>query len=191
MAYKGCYTTAGVSCLMRRSTSCSPASHTGQQRICVVLFPSHLTFVSLLQYAPRGTTPLSQVSRTVTYKVQSDGFIGSTRVVDHAARRMAEHLGTSPCLQECFGPDVSLVPMPRSSPRRAGFLWPAERICVCLLAEGLGREIPRFWNAPNRSNPRHVRPRASAPIRQTIMSQPEYVLHNHVSIPPRSRSSTM
>ena len=30
---------------------------TGQKRTCVVPFPSNLAFVSLLQYAPRGTTP--------------------------------------------------------------------------------------------------------------------------------------
>ena len=35
------------------------------------------------------------------------------------------------------------MPLPRSSPRRAGFLWPAERICAGLFAEGLGREILR------------------------------------------------
>jgi hypothetical protein len=108
-----------------------------------VPFPSNLAFVSLLQYAPRGTTPVSQASRTVTYKVKTDGFMGSTRVIAHAARRVAEHLRSYPFLQNCFGSDVILVPIPRSSPRRTGFLWPAERICACLLAEGLGREILR------------------------------------------------
>ena len=106
-------------------------------------FPSNLAFVSLLQYAPRGTSPVSQASRTVTYKVKTDGFMGSTRVIAHAARRVAEHLRRYPFLQDCFGSDVILVPIPRSSPRRTGFLWPAERICACLLAEGLGRELVR------------------------------------------------
>jgi hypothetical protein len=108
-----------------------------------VPFPSNLAFVSLLQYAPRGTTPMAQTSRTVTYKVKSDGFMGSTRVIAHAARRVAERLDAYPLLQDCFGLDVTFVPIPRSSPRRAGFLWPAERICACLLAEGLGRDILR------------------------------------------------
>src|SRR5215470_7790210 len=71
------------------------------------------------------------------------GFMGSTRVIAHAARRVAEHLDAYLFLQDCFGLDVTFVPMPRSSPRRAGFLWPAERICACLLAEGLGRDILR------------------------------------------------
>jgi hypothetical protein len=113
----------------------------GQKWSRVVLFPSNLAFVSLLQYAPRGTTPLSQASRMVTYTIKNDGFMGATRVIAHAARRVAEHLNAYPCLQECFGPAVTFVPIPRSSPRRAGFLWPAERICACLLAEGLGREM--------------------------------------------------
>jgi DNA recombination-mediator protein A len=54
-----------------------------------------------------------------------------------------EHLHASPFLQDCFGPGVTLVSIPRSSPRRTGFLWPAERICACLLAEGLGHELLR------------------------------------------------
>jgi hypothetical protein len=115
----------------------------GQKRTGVVAFPSELAFASLLQYAPRGTTPLSQLSRTVTYAVKSDGFIGATRVIAHAARRVTEQLGAFPFLQAYFGPGVTLVPMPRSSPRRAGFLWPAERICEGLLAEGLGRDVLR------------------------------------------------
>jgi hypothetical protein len=119
------------------------SSLTGQKRTGVVALPSELLFASLLQYAPRGTTPVSQLSRTVTYTVKSDGFIGATRVIAHAARRVAELLETSPFLQAYFGPGVTLVPMPRSSPRRAGFLWPAERICESLLAEGLGRDILR------------------------------------------------
>ena len=52
---------------------------------------------------------MSQASRTVTYKVKNDGFIGSTRVMAHAARRVAEHLGAYPFLQDCFGLDVTLV----------------------------------------------------------------------------------
>jgi predicted amidophosphoribosyltransferase len=86
---------------------------------------------------------MSQVSRTVTYKIKTDGFMGRTRVIAHAARRVAERHRQVSFLQDAFGPEVTLVPVPRSSPLRAGFLWPAERICTCLLAEGLGRDIER------------------------------------------------
>lgn len=83
------------------------------------------------------------MSRTVTYKIKTDGFMGRTRVIAHAARRVAEQRRQLPFLRDAFGPEVTLVPVPRSSPLRAGFLWPAEQICVCLLAEGLGRDIQR------------------------------------------------
>lgn len=109
----------------------------------MVTFPSDLSFISLLQYAPRGTAPVSQVSRTVTYTIKNDGFIGATRVIAHAARRVAEQREAFPFLQACFGPHVTVVPMPRSHPRRAGFLWPAERICEALRAEGLCSDILR------------------------------------------------
>lgn len=106
-------------------------------------YPSELTFNAFLQYAPRGLTPTSQMSRTVTYKIKTDGFMGHTRIIAHAARRVAEQISQYPLLQTCFGAQVTLVPVPRSSPRRAGFLWPAERICQALLAEGLGHDIQR------------------------------------------------
>jgi predicted amidophosphoribosyltransferase len=107
----------------------------------VTSYPSSLRYVSALQYAPRGRSPTSQVSRTVTYKIKTDGFMGRTRVMAHAARRVAEQYRQVPFLQDAFGPEVTLVPVPRSTPLRAGFLWPAEQICACLLAEGLGRDI--------------------------------------------------
>lgn len=111
------------------------------KRIPVAPFPSRLPFTSLLQYAVRGTSALSLSSQMVTYQVKQDGYVGSVRVLPHAARRVAENLAAYPFLQACFGPEVTLIPMPRSSPQRTGFLWPARRICDCLLAEGLSRDI--------------------------------------------------
>jgi hypothetical protein len=109
----------------------------------VTSFPSDLAFTAFLQYAPRGLTPMSQMSRTVTYKIKTDGFMGQTRVIAYAARRVVGQWDQYPFLHECLGSEVTLVPVPRSSPRQAGFLWPAERICEALLAEGLGRDMER------------------------------------------------
>ena len=106
-------------------------------------YPSEISFSSLLQYAPRGLSPTSQASRTVTYKIKTDGFIGRTRVIAHAARRVVEQCDRHPFLRQCLGSDVTFVPVPRSTPIRPGFLWPAEQICQDLLAEGLGRDIQR------------------------------------------------
>ena len=77
----------------------------------------------------------------VTYQAKQDGYVGSVRVLPHAARRVVEHLAAYPFLQTCLGPQITLIPMPRSSLQRPGFLWPAQRICECLLAEGLGHDI--------------------------------------------------
>jgi hypothetical protein len=93
---------------------------------------------------PHGVDPpRHRCPRTVVYKVKTDGFMGRTRVIAHAARRVAEQRRQIPFLQDAFGPEVTRIPVPRSSPLRAGFLWPAEQICACLLAEGLGRDMQR------------------------------------------------
>jgi len=47
------------------------------------------------------------------------------------------------------------------------------------------------WNAPGLSHTRRVRPRASDPIRQTIMPRSRCVPHDHVRIPPGSHWLTM
>ena len=41
-----------------------------------------------------------------------------------------------------LGPDVVLIPVPRSAPiKDPSTLWPAERICARLAASGFGREV--------------------------------------------------
>ncbi len=40
-------------------------------------------------------------------------------------------------LRGWFGPQVTLVPAPRSSPLVAGALWPSDRICTQLVSENL------------------------------------------------------
>jgi len=109
---------------------------------------------------------------------ETDGFMGSTRVMAHAARRVAEHLNAYPFLQDCFGPGITLVPIPRSSPRRAGFLWPAERLCVCLLAEGLGRE---FLRCLERTRPVQ---RASLAAMGQRPNPPDHYDSTKVHVPP-------
>jgi hypothetical protein len=48
------------------------------------------------------------MSRTVTYKIKTDGFMGRTRVIAHAARRVAEQRRQIPFLRDAFGPEVTL-----------------------------------------------------------------------------------
>jgi len=103
--------------------------------------PSKLDFVSLLKYSPHGTTNISAASRQITYAIKGDRYYGKVRAIPQAAMRIKEQLSDHSFLYECFGPDVTLIPMPRSSPLKPGTLWPSMRICEAVQNEGLCESI--------------------------------------------------
>ena len=104
-------------------------------------FPSEIAFGTLLRYSVRGQSELSRRSRDVRTAVKTDGFIGQTRVIEHAARRVAENIQEHGCLSQCLGPDVVLVPMPRSGLMQEGALWPAWVIGEALCQQGAGAVV--------------------------------------------------
>jgi len=105
-------------------------------------FPSSLAFASLLQYAPRGQSESSVLSRDVTYKIKQDAYLGRFRIIDFSAERLAGEIATHSFLGDYFNPSVTLVPVPRSSPLvKPDALWPSLRICQAILARGLGANI--------------------------------------------------
>lgn len=108
--------------------------------------PSKLPFYAYAQYSPRGTSTASVASRDFTYKVKQDGFIamahGTERAIDFIAQRIKDRLAEYPFLNDCFGPDVVLIPIPRSSPLKdQNALWPTKRIAEALVAQGLGSQV--------------------------------------------------
>ena len=141
-------------------------------------YPSELNFAALLQYAPRGETAISRVSRDMTYKIKTDGYIGRTRVIAHAARRLAEQRRGSAFLSDYFGAEATVAPAPRSSPRRPGDLWPAARICEALLAEGLCRQV---WRGLERTQ---VTPRAALAARGQRPNPPDHYASVRMSAAP-------
>jgi hypothetical protein len=105
--------------------------------------PSELEFVSVLQYAPQGSSRVSVTSQAVCYAVKTDSFLrGPFWVIKEAATRINEKFREFPFLSKCFGSDVVLIPVPRSSPLvEKNALWPTLRVCQELKARGLAREI--------------------------------------------------
>ena len=104
-------------------------------------FPSEVEFGALLQYAVRGQSPLSRRSRDVRTAIKTNGVLGGVAVIAHAALRAKENLEAGGCLSRVLGPDVTLVPMPRSSLIKEGSLWPARVICEALQGCGIGAAI--------------------------------------------------
>lgn len=98
--------------------------------------PSSVPYASLLTYSPKGTSETSKNAKRVCYALKD----GKDDVIRQAVVRLGENM-TAAGLAEFFGNDVTLVPMPRSSLLVAGALWPAERICKEIVAQGLARTV--------------------------------------------------
>jgi hypothetical protein len=98
---------------------------------------SEVRFASLLSYSPKGKGETSVQSRQVRDRVK-DADLATLR---RAAQRIRERFSAS-AIQEFFGPTVTLVPAPRSSPLVSkDASWPGRAICDALLASGLGGEV--------------------------------------------------
>ncbi len=98
---------------------------------------SELAFGSLLAYSPRGQSEVSRNSRRVCYSVKA----GDPQTLSLVGQRVREHLDRGTVLAALFGPSVTLVPMPRSTPLVPGALWPAQKICESLMQVNAAGQI--------------------------------------------------
>ncbi len=97
---------------------------------------SEIIFGAFVAYSPRGTETASVNSRRVRDGIKS----GSETMLDRAMTRLTAEFEASG-LEAVLGPDVTLVPAPRSSVLLAGGLWPADLLCKALVEAGFGREV--------------------------------------------------
>jgi hypothetical protein len=120
---------------------------------------SEVRFGAFLAYSPRGTSEISKNSRIVRDAIKYVRPAGLRQVVD----RLTKEFPDTP-LNKVLGPNVTLVPAPRSTPLVSGALWPAMRLADALVTRGLGREaVPLV----RRANPVQKSAYANAGARPT------------------------
>jgi hypothetical protein len=96
---------------------------------------SEVRFGAFFAYSPYGTSEVSKNSRTVRDAIKYVQPDGLRQLFDRLQRDFA-----GGGLDTILGPDVTLVPVPRSAPLVKGALWPALGLAERLVARGLGRE---------------------------------------------------
>ena len=101
--------------------------------------PSEILFGSLLVYAPQGTSKESVQSQQVARHIKNS----RASHVERVGLRITEQMETG-VFGELLGAQVTLVPVPRSSPTVEHMHWPALRICSELEKRGLCKSVERL-----------------------------------------------
>lgn len=102
-------------------------------------FRSEITFASLVTYCPRGESDEIRKSQTLMRQLKGNRMLRSESAAAFVSRRVREM--SPPAVLPFLGPDVALVPIPRSSLQKPGALWPALEIANALHAHGFGTRV--------------------------------------------------
>lgn len=118
---------------------------------------SSYEYGTFANYSPRGSSDLAVKSRKACGAIKA----GKVDVIGSAVPHLQD--AKADVLRPFLGPDVTLVPVPRSAPLPEGALWPAKVICDVLHGQGFGQEVqpylrrtravPRSSNSPAAERP--------------------------------------
>jgi hypothetical protein len=100
--------------------------------------PSNYEYGTFANYSPRGQSELSKRSRGTCGAIKA----GRIDIIESAVPHLRQ--AKSSVLQPFLGPDVTLVPIPRSAPLPDGALWPAKVICDVLYGHSFGTEVQTY-----------------------------------------------
>jgi phosphoribosylpyrophosphate synthetase len=152
---------------------------------------SKITFGSFLVYAPRGTSELSRRAKQFVRALKEERLIGvpPQSPSEYAARRLADERRHS-ILDEFFGSNPLLVPVPRSSLPVEGGIWPAYNLASKLVGQGIGatvlpclhrlRAIPKSAFAMAGSRPKPIDHYESIIARRMVTDREELCLVDDV-----------
>ena len=101
---------------------------------------SDLEFASYLTYSPRGTDENALKSQARMYDLKNERSFGNPQLPmsEFITKKIKDEINRLP-FKDFFGPEVSLVPVPKSSLIQPGSLWVPERIVNALSKLGLGK----------------------------------------------------
>ena len=104
---------------------------------------SDLPFAAVAAYSPRGDAPVLVRSRDLMLQVKENRVVSSAGRDEPASAFVARRVRELklPLATDFLGPEVTLVPIPRSGLQKSGALWPAHEIAVALHREGFGRGV--------------------------------------------------
>jgi hypothetical protein len=91
-----------------------------------------VNYANILQYSPRGASDNSKKSKNVVGAIKGGRIGGYTNRISEL---ISEHQGD---LANFLNKDITLIPIPRSSPIRESDLWPALEIAKMLASLNVG-----------------------------------------------------
>ena len=148
--------------------------------------PSELQFGSLLVYAPQGIGEESVRSQQVARHIKNC----RKPYMERVGLRLAEQIEAG-MFGELLGTQVTLVPVPRSSPTVEHMHWPALRICSELAKRGLCKSVDAYLNDALRLRRAHSLAWGRNAHPRPITKRHCDATANSCSRPPASRWSTM